>query len=129
MEEDAGSQAASLVPEMLGENTGRMLLEEVKRGGYVDSSHQGLAFQKETCGALPAVDNAIAYPAYGMGLWRLYLVDWPSRDGLLLNLRLIRRIQEICPHAKTTRDAARRGSPPCRHEGRKMEEGVEHQGS
>lgn len=43
MEEDTGSQAASLVPETLGENTGRMLLEEVKRGGYVDSSHQGLA--------------------------------------------------------------------------------------
>ena len=32
-----------LVPETVGENTAKMLLEEIKRGGYVDGSHQSLA--------------------------------------------------------------------------------------
>ena len=39
---DADARAKAL-PETLGENSAMMLLEEVKRGGYVDSSHQALA--------------------------------------------------------------------------------------
>lgn len=38
-----GGRGVQLVPEMLGENAARTLLEEIKRGGYVDSSHQALA--------------------------------------------------------------------------------------
>ena len=32
-----------LVPETVGEKTAKLLLEEIKRGGYVDGSHQALA--------------------------------------------------------------------------------------
>lgn len=38
-----GQAGLQLVPETVGENTARLLLEEVKRGGYIDSSHQALA--------------------------------------------------------------------------------------
>ena len=36
-------QQLQLVPELVGENTAKLLLEEINRGGYVDGSHQALA--------------------------------------------------------------------------------------
>uniref|UniRef100_A0A0C9RFU7 TSA: Wollemia nobilis Ref_Wollemi_Transcript_29431_1497 transcribed RNA sequence n=1 Tax=Wollemia nobilis TaxID=56998 RepID=A0A0C9RFU7_9CONI len=41
---DAENQKAPMLPEDIGSQGARMLLEEIKQGGVVDSTHQGLLF-------------------------------------------------------------------------------------